>query len=57
MRKGEICYLRSIENSRDQQERKRPFSNSHKFKKKFSNSLILDYKIKFDYLLTIYFEV
>jgi AraC-like DNA-binding protein len=34
------------------QERKRHFSNSHKFKrKKISNSLILDYKIKFDYSL------
>ena len=32
--------------------RKRHFSNSHKFKrKKNSNSLILDYKIKFDYSL------
>lgn len=36
-----ICYLCSIGNGRDWQKRKRPFSNSYKFKKeirKFSNS-------------------
>ena len=32
MRRREDCYLRSIWNGRDWQERKRPFSNSHQFK-------------------------
>ena len=40
--------MRSIENARDWQERKRPFSNSHKFKRRISNSLILDKKIKIE---------
>ena len=34
MRKEKNCYLRSIGNSRDWQERKRHFSNSYKFKEK-----------------------
>ena len=42
MRKREDCYLRSIWNVRDWLERKRPFSNSYKFKENISNSLILD---------------
>ena len=46
MRRREDCYLRSIWNGRDWQERKRPFSNSHQFKKFFSNSLILDKNLK-----------
>ena len=50
MRKREFCYLRSIRNGRDWQERKRYFSNSYKFKRKISNSLILDYKNIFAYL-------
>ena len=46
MRRREDCYLRSIWNGRDWQERKRPFSNSHQFKNFFSNSLILDKNLK-----------
>ena len=54
MRKREWCYLRSIGNSRDWQERKRYFSNSFlNSKEKFANSLILDYKK----IWAIYFKV
>ena len=42
MRKREFATCVAIGNGRDWQERKRPFSNSYKFKEKFSNSIILD---------------